>query len=87
MIIGRVLATVVTPTQHPCFDGLKLLVVGSEDGRSEVLAVDTVGSGIGELVLVVLEGRSAGLAAGRERAPIDAAVVAIVDPTRATGLS
>ena len=42
---------------------------------------DAVGAGVGELVLLVLEGRAAGAALGRRAVPVDAAIVGIVDPT------
>ena len=44
-----------------------------------LLAVDSVGAGIHEKVLVVIEGRAAGEALGRRAAPVDAAVIGIVD--------
>ena len=44
-----------------------------------LLAVDGVGAGVHEKVLVVLEGRAAGDALGKKAAPVDAAVVGIVD--------
>ena len=44
-----------------------------------LLAVDGVGAGVHEKVLVVLEGRAAGEALGRKAAPVDAAIVGIID--------
>ena len=44
-----------------------------------LLAVDSVGAGIHENVLVVIEGRAAGEALGRKAAPVDAAVIGIID--------
>lgn len=44
-----------------------------------LLAVDSVGAGVHETVLVVIEGRAAGDALGRKAAPVDAAIVGIVD--------
>jgi microcompartment protein CcmK/EutM len=38
-----------------------------------------VGAGVTERVLIVLEGRAAGEALGRKGAPVDAAVIGIVD--------
>ena len=46
---------------------------------SALFAIDSVGAGVREKVLVVLEGRAAGEALGRKGAPVDAAIVAIVD--------
>jgi len=44
-----------------------------------LLAIDGVGAGVDEKVLVVLEGRAAGEALGKKGAPVDAAIVGIVD--------
>ena len=44
-----------------------------------LLAVDGVGAGVNEKVLIVLEGRAAGEALGRKAAPVDAAIVGIID--------
>jgi ethanolamine utilization protein EutN len=44
-----------------------------------LLAVDGVGAGVHEKVLIVLEGRAAGEALGRKAAPVDAAIVGIID--------
>jgi microcompartment protein CcmK/EutM len=38
-----------------------------------------VGAGVGEKVLIVIEGKAAGQALGRKAAPVDAAIVGIVD--------
>jgi microcompartment protein CcmK/EutM len=38
-----------------------------------------VGAGVREKVLIVLEGRAAGEALGRKAAPVDAAIVGIID--------
>ena len=46
---------------------------------SALLAVDGVGAGVNEKVLVVLEGRAAGEALGRKAAPVDAAIIGIID--------
>ena len=44
-----------------------------------LLAVDGVGAGVNEKVLIVLEGRAAGEALGRKGAPVDAAIIGIID--------
>ena len=44
-----------------------------------LLAVDGVGAGVDEKVLIVLEGRAAGEALGKKGAPVDAAIIGIVD--------
>jgi microcompartment protein CcmK/EutM len=84
MILARVTGTVVSTQKHPKLDGAKLLLVQPltlEDAPrgSELLAVDGVGAGVHEKVLIVLEGRAAGDAIGKKGAPVDAAIIGIVD--------
>jgi microcompartment protein CcmK/EutM len=84
MQIARVVGTVVSTQKHPKFEGAKLLLVqpiGLDDAPrgTALLAVDSVGAGVHEKVLVVIEGRAAGEALGRKVAPVDAAIVGIVD--------
>jgi microcompartment protein CcmK/EutM len=84
MQIARVVGTVVSTQKHRKFEGAKLLLVQplALDGRprgTAFLAIDGVGAGVHEKVLVVLEGRAAGEALGRKAAPVDAAIVGIID--------
>jgi ethanolamine utilization protein EutN len=44
-----------------------------------LLTIDSVGAGAGEKVLIVIEGRAAGDALRRRAAPVDAAIVGIID--------
>jgi len=83
MILGRVAGTVVATRKDERLEGFKLLVVRAvePDGRSKdsyVVAVDTVGAGVGDLVLVI-SGSSARMASGCADRPVDAAVAGIVD--------
>jgi len=84
MQIARVVGTLVSTQKHRKFDGAKLLLVqplNMDDTPRGValLAVDGVGAGVHEKVLIVLEGRAAGEALGKKAAPVDAAIVGIVD--------
>lgn len=84
MQIARVVGTVVATQKHRKFEGAKLLLVqpvtlDDQPRGPALLAVDSVGAGIHEKVLVVLEGRAAGEALGRKAAPVDAAIVGIID--------
>ena len=84
MQLARVVGTLVSTQKHPKMDGAKLLLVQplTPDDRprgTAVLAIVSVGAGVGERVLIVLEGRAAGEALGRKLAPVDAAIVGIVD--------
>jgi ethanolamine utilization protein EutN len=82
--IGRVVGTLVSTQKHRKFEGAKLLIVQplAPDDMPQgaaVLAVDGVGAGVNEKVLIVLEGRAAGEALGKKAAPVDAAIVGIID--------
>ena len=84
MQIARVIGTVVATQKHPKFEGAKLLLVqpltiDDEPRGTAILAVDALGAGVHEKVLIVMEGRAAGEALGRKLAPVDAAVVGIID--------
>jgi ethanolamine utilization protein EutN len=84
MQIARVTGTVVATKKHAKFEGAKLLLVqpltaNDEPKGPELLAVDGVGAGVHEKVLIVLEGRAAGEALGQKGAPVDAAIVGIID--------
>jgi ethanolamine utilization protein EutN len=82
--IGRVIGTVVATQKNRKLEGAKLLLVqpmtleGTARGAA-VLAIDSVGAGIGERVLLVIEGKAAGDALGKKGAAVDAAIIGIVD--------
>ena len=83
MQLARVVGTVVATQKHRKFEGAKLLLVqpitlDDQPRGTALLAVDSVGAGVHEKVLVVIEGRAAGDALGRKGAPVDAAIVGIV---------
>jgi ethanolamine utilization protein EutN len=84
MQIANVIGTVVATQKHAKFGGAKLLLVqpvnlDDSPKGAPLLAVDGVGAGVREKVLIVLEGRAAGEALGRKAAPVDAAIVGIID--------
>ena len=90
MLIGRVVGTVVATQKHKKFEGAKLVLVqplNMDDTARGValLAVDGVGAGIHEKVLIVLEGRAAGETLGKKAAPVDAAIVGIIDEVEFDG--
>ena len=84
MQIGKVVGTVVATQKNRKLEGAKLLLVqlmsleGTPRGPA-VLAIDAVGAGVGEKVLVVIEGKAAGDALGKKAAAVDAAIIGIVD--------
>ena len=85
MILGRVCGTVVSTIQHPFYNGKKQLIVraclpdGTFDGDKYVIAVDTVGAGVGQTVLVEDEGNSARQMLNVSNAPVRSVIVGIVD--------
>jgi ethanolamine utilization protein EutN len=84
MLIARVVGTVVATRKDNSHEGRKALLlqplrIDGTEGGARILALDGVGAGVGERVLVVQEGWSAATAVDREGSAIDAAVVAIVD--------
>jgi ethanolamine utilization protein EutN len=90
MQIGRVVGTLVSTQKHRKFEGAKLLIVqplapDDTPRGAALLAVDSVGAGVNEKVLIVLEGRAAGEALGKKAAPVDAAIVGIVDTVTISG--
>jgi len=80
MIIGKVIGTVVSTRKNQNLTGSKFLIVEPIEAMAgqRVVAVDNVGAGVGELVLVAT-GSAARVGAGYENAPVDALIVGIVD--------
>ena len=83
MIIGKVIGNVWATRKEELLSGYKLLVITPIDYNTGALgmsfeAVDMVGAGTGEMVLIV-QGSSARKALDAAEAPIDAAVVGIID--------
>ncbi len=83
MIIARILGTVVATQKDERLRGKKLLLVrplnlDGTDASGYTVAVDTVGAGFHERVLVVA-GSSARLAEGLKDTPVDAAIVGVID--------
>jgi microcompartment protein CcmK/EutM len=84
VILGRVLGEITATIRHPFYGAKKLLVVekSAPDGSplaDYVVAVDAVGAGVGERVLVNDEGGGARQVLASEGAPVRSVVVAIVD--------
>ena len=81
MIIGKVVGSVVSTDKDPKLVGFKFMIVealAETSNMKRVVAVDDVGAGIGEIVLVAT-GSAARLGCGDSSAPVDAAIVGIVD--------
>jgi ethanolamine utilization protein EutN len=95
MFLARVEGSVVSTKKEAAMNGRKLLLlrpqlVDEKDptkfrpGQNTIVAVDSVGAGINELVMFC-QGSSARLAAGLKDAPIDAVVIGIVDSVDVLG--
>ena len=84
MVIGRVIGDVVATQKHPSHHGRKALLVqplnldGSDRGVA-VVALDSADAGVGDRVLLVMEGFSAMTSVGRPESPIDMAVIGVID--------
>ena len=90
MFLAQVVGTVVAPVQIPILDGKKLLVVrpvdpdGSPCGKTRV-AIDTVGAGEGDRVLVIDEGNSGRMLLGTPDGAVKTLVVGFVDAVEKDG--
>lgn len=83
MYLAKVIGTVVSTSKDAHLVGSKLLMVQRMTERMETsgateIAVDSVGAGAGEIV-IVSKGSSARYIMGEKNAPVDAAIVGIVD--------
>lgn len=83
MIIGRILGTIVSTQKDERLLGKKLLIVkpinlDGTDQSGYVVAVDTVGAGFHERVMVV-GGSSARMAEGNKDCPVDSAIIGVID--------
>ena len=84
MLIGRVIGEMVATEKHPSHIGRKAMIVqpvnldGSDRGEA-VIALDSADAGVGDRVLLVVEGFSAMTSVGRPNSPIDAAILGVID--------
>jgi ethanolamine utilization protein EutN len=90
MILAKVVGTVVATRKDERLVASKLLVArpldvsGQPDGNY-LVAVDTVNAGLGDTVLIV-SGSSARMAEGFKDAPIDAAIIGVIDQIDTPGI-
>lgn len=81
MLAGQVVDNIWATRKADSLVGLKLMVVRLLDGSKEgkiVIAVDTIGAGIGERV-ILCEGSSARKMLGQDTIPVDAVIIGIID--------
>jgi len=84
MILGKVCGSINSTINHDFYDNKRLLIVdklnpdGSETGKY-IIAIDFVGAGFGETVIIVDEGGSARMIVESDTAPLRSIIVGIVD--------
>jgi len=91
MRLAKVIGNVVSTQKVDSLTGLTLLVVEEIDARTEetksdsLVLVDTLGAGVGDIVLWVRGGAARVVSEAHRQAPVDAAVVGIVDSVDVSG--
>lgn len=86
MIVGKVVGSIVSTRKNENLVGNKFMIVEPieymKDHKNRLVAIDKIGAGIGEYVLVA-QGSAARIGCEMENAPVDAAIVGIIDdPSR-----
>jgi microcompartment protein CcmK/EutM len=85
MILARVIGNVVATQKNERYEGGRIMLVrpidlDGSDAGPDLLALDSVDSGVGDTVVVVREGWAASTAStGRADAAIDSAIIGVVD--------
>lgn len=92
MIVGTVRGTIHATIQHPFYGSRTLLLVEREDGAGQptgayLIAVDSVGAGPDERVLVLDEGTGARQVLASADGPVRSVVVGIIDDIHQTDVS
>ena len=82
MLVGKVVGTIVSTRKNEKLVGSKFMVIEPIEKlgnpNKKIVAIDNVGAGIGEVVLVAT-GSAARIGCDKQTAPVDAAIVGIVD--------
>jgi len=84
MIIAQVIGTIVATRKHESMVGSKIQIVQPLDARGEMpsgdpfVAVDAVGAGVGEVVIIA-RGSGARMALDNNQCPVDATIIGIID--------
>jgi ethanolamine utilization protein EutN len=81
MIVGKIVGSVIATRKNEKLVGSKFMIVEPIDHmliKGRIVAIDNVGAGIGELVLIAT-GSAARIGCNMKEAPIDAAIVGIID--------
>ena len=82
MLIGKVVGSVISTRKCENLIGNKFMIVDvlehMQSGAKQLIAIDKIGAGIGEYVLVA-QGSAARVGSGMPDSPVDAAIVGIID--------
>jgi ethanolamine utilization protein EutN len=84
MILARITGNVVSTIHHPVIDGKKMLLAERLDSTGKptggyLIAMDAIGAGMGETVIILDEGSGARQILEDENAPVRSIVIGIVD--------
>ena len=84
MILAKVVGRITSTIAHPSMQNRKLLILDKLDPDRRptgayVIAVDAIGAGAGETVLMLDEGNGARQILGGDQLPVRSVVVGIVD--------
>ncbi len=84
MFLAKVVGNVVSSVKNPSLEGRKMMLVKQTDldGNAkgeELMAIDTVCSGIGDTVIVVKEGSTAQMLLEDKKVPVHTVIVGVVD--------
>lgn len=92
MLIAQIIGTIVATRKHELLVGSKIQVVqplecsGNKPTGDPFVAVDAVGAGVGERVVVV-RGSGARLAVDNDQCPVDATIIGIIDQIDIEGVA
>jgi ethanolamine utilization protein EutN len=84
MRLARIIGTVVSTVHHPAYDGQRVMLcqplapTGEPDG-SQIVALDHVDSGPGDVVLILKEGTGVRQIFGEKQFPVRSVIVGVVD--------
>ena len=84
MQLGRVIGHATSTVKHPSFVGLRLVIVQQLNNAREpeadpVIAIDKLGSGVGDMVVLNSDGKAARELVGNDKTPARWWVIGIVD--------
>lgn len=90
MITGNIIGMLHSTINHPFYDSKRLMVVEKTNAHGKstgdyLIAVDTVGAGVGENVIVLDEGTGARQVLNSPDAPVRSVIVGIIDDVHLGG--